>query len=164
GAALRLTLWLRRRCRCGSPGSFGCREWLRGFGRRAARPDLARLSQDFDAPTGLFDRLPRAVAESMRLDVQLALQAPGAEHLDVQARAHETRFEQRFTVDLGPIAEPAELGDVDDGVDLLERVPDSGLMGDALRARHLATLTAEAEAFAPGVLAFLTTPGLLAAT
>src|SRR5256886_14524742 len=163
-------------------GRRGC-DHLLGFGRLAlgglcwlARPGRCTrsmwparrrwlwLAEDLHRSTCLFDRLPGAVAEGVRRDVQLALEAAGTEHLDVQAGSHEARFEERLRVDLGPIAEPAQLGDVDDGVDLLEWVLEPGQLGDALRERHLATLEAQAEAFAACVLAFLATSGGLAAT
>jgi hypothetical protein len=91
----------------------------------------------------------------VRLDVQLALQAARAEDLDLLARVDEARLQQGVRVDLRPVLEAAQLRKVDDRVDLLEWVLETGQLGDALRKRHLAALETEAEAFAARVLSFL---------
>src|SRR5579859_8206821 len=93
----------------------------------------------------------------MRLDGELPTQIAGAEHLDLEAGPRETRVDQRLGVDGRPVLEAAQLGEVDDLVDLLERVLEARQLRDALRERHLAAL-------APGVLAFLAAAGRLAAT
>ena len=71
---------------------------------------------------------------------------------------------QHLGVDGRPILEATQLGDVDDLVDLLERVLEAGQLRDALGERHLTALEAQAEALASRVLAFLAATRRLAAT
>src|SRR5206468_7278447 len=87
---------------------------------------------------------------------QLALHPARAEDLDLHPDFDQARVGQRLGVDPGAVPEPAELRDVDHGVDLLERVLEAGKLGDALGQRHLAALEPETAAFAaraPSLLA-----------
>src|SRR5207247_6786333 len=154
--ALFLTPWLCRRGRGRGRHGPGC------FGGGSPGSDLAWLAEHRDASTRLLDRLAGAVAECVRLDGQLPLQAAGAEDLDVHAGVDQPRLEQRRCVDLGSILEAAQLRHVDHRVDLLERVLEAGQLGDALGEGHLAALESEPESLAARVLAFLTAAGGLA--
>src|SRR6266581_3912252 len=68
------------------------------FGGGSPGSDLAWLAEHRDASTRLLDRLAGAVAECVRLDGQLPLQAAGPKDLDVHAGVDEARLEERHGV------------------------------------------------------------------
>src|SRR4029077_10895481 len=120
---------------------------------------LFRLPEHRDRAASLFDRFAGAVAERMGFHRQSALDAARSQNFDLLVPLDQAGLVQRLGVDLAPVREPAELGDVDNRVDLLEPVLDAGQLGEALGKGHLAAFEAEAKSFAAGVLSLLAAAG-----
>src|SRR5205823_1403348 len=95
------------------------------------------------------------VARRVRRDGQLPAQPAGPEQLDRQVRAGQARLVDLGRLHGGAVLEAVQLGQVDDGVDLLEPVLEAAQLGQPLRQRHLTALEAEPEGLAASVLALL---------
>src|SRR5207302_5830084 len=111
------------------------------------------------AASSSFDRGSSAVAERMRVDAQLTAEVAGAENLDLLSGRRQAGLVKLLRIQRCAFFEAVQLREVDNGVDLLERVLEAAQLWQPLRQRHLAALEPDPEAFAAGQLAFLAPPG-----
>src|SRR5579859_104107 len=125
----------------------GFRLLLLGVIRRGAARALRLLAlPDLDdrhcAASGL-DQLPRRLRDLVRRHFQRAINRPLAEHLEhalLLTNADKALRHQRLRIDLFARREGGQVAQVDDGIDLLERVLESAQIRHPLREAVLAAL------------------------